>query len=740
MKPFRTIIILSSALLLTLLLVACPPPTENTRPVPNLQTYPPYPGINILDNVIYGVNENMQYSLHGNNEPDYIDCDAGVVHVTFEQDNDVWVRDATDPINAQHLGMVSNLGNYPDLAPSNKIGLTSSVVAPGESARILFKYYNIGASSADRSFTVSFYLSTDKNIEPGTDTCVTTITGTRTMSVGLDPELENYFFAVDFTIPGALTYGTYYLGYFLDSNSQVDELNEGNNVSPPEAVAEIYVTDTTTNSGGAFKVVNSWGVGGLWEKAADGHYWMTYQTVKALQLPCYYYYNDTANIYHPTAIAVFQVTHPQRNACRIVFGLGDPDNPVISKEFQPRYGDTMYGGALPFPANAMALDISEFVSMMNDSDLFMKITTASGAAAGSVGSFSVYFYDASSGTQIGGPMSGTSGAFTGDGVSTSFSITTTGSVPDTVVPPVARSIQSWLTTKPFLEVKPTPEELALDMAQVGVSVPGQNYAKVVDGLYGVGWAPPSQAEWDAMNKLVGIQTPVSASTPINDMVDHSVGQYFPPIGDQGTKGSCTAWSTAYYIHTFYMAMEHGWDFTDTTWQVGSAYGTPGYPSENRNRIFSPDFIYHQINQGGDYGSSAAVAMTELINMGCSPWEDMEYSQSTSTSWPSATAYTNAASYRASDMPTLYGNLQFGYFIIRTDADVNLLKTLLKNNYLVTCSIDADDSDSDAWWLYEEMDGNDVIDIGSVPTMHLNHAQTIVGFKDGTFWNPADPEN
>jgi hypothetical protein len=740
MKTSRAFLVVATACLSTGLLVSCPTPvTTNNNPVPNLLTYPPYPGINIQDNVIYGVNSNMQYSLHGDIDTYYTDCGGGIVHVTFEKDDDVWVRATGAPLTAKRLGVVANLGSYPDLAPSNLIGLTVSNVAPGEQARILYKYYNIGSASANRSFAVTFYLSTDKIITTD-DTLVATSTGTHTMSIGLDPEGENYYYPVDFTVPSSLAYGTYYLGYILDSGSDVEELNEDNNASPPEAVAEIYVTDVTPNTdGGAFKVVNSWGVGGSWENVADGHYWLTYQTVKALQLSCFYYRNDDTALYQPTAIAVFRITHPERDKCRIVLGLGDPDNPVVSKEFQPRYGDVMYSGALPFPPNEMALDVSEFASMISSADLFLKITTAAGAAGGAVNSFAVNFYSASDGTPL-GSISGDGGDFAGNGGVTVFAAHTTGAVPAGVVPPVARSAAQ-KAVNPFLETKPTAEELARDMARVGVSVPGRSYAKVVDGSYGTGWAPPSEAEWTSMKLLVGFQSALAGSTPSNEKVDHSTEQYFPPVGNQGTEGSCAAWSTAYYVHTYYMAREHGWNLTGTTWVKGSSsYGDPGYPSNNRDKIFSPDFIYHQIDGGGDNGSSYPVAITQLINMGCSPWENMPYFQSDSTTWPSAVAFTKAASYRGSDMPTLYGTLQFGYFIIRTDADINLLKTLLKNNYLVTCAIDADNTDADGVTLYQFLDANDVIDRGSFPSMHLNHAQTIVGFKDGTAWHPATPDD
>ena len=105
-------------------------------------------------------------------------------------------------------------------------------------------------------------------------------------------------------------------------------------------------------------------------------------------------------------------------------------------------------------------------------------------------------------------------------------------------------------------------------------------------------------------------------------------------------------------------------------------------------------------------------------------------------------FLQAAKYRAREVYQSNGYLNYGYIIVRTDADINLLKNLVYNGYCLTASVDAagvlytDLTPS----LYDYLNASDVIDTTSLGVGSVNHAQTIVGFKDGTTWNPADPDN
>ena len=114
---------------------------------------------------------------------------------------------------------------------------------------------------------------------------------------------------VDFTVPD--TPGEYYIGMIIDTENTASELNEENNTTLPAQTAFFVIEDDTTPAGGAIKIVNSWGTGG-WENKNDGHYWLTYDTIKSLQLSITYYQNDFDTVYQPRVLAVFNLTHPLR--------------------------------------------------------------------------------------------------------------------------------------------------------------------------------------------------------------------------------------------------------------------------------------------------------------------------------------------------------------------------------------------------------------------------------------------
>jgi PKD repeat protein len=149
---------------------------------------------------------------------------------------------------------------------------------------------------------------------------------------------------------------------------------------------------------GAFKVVNSWGVGG-WEKQADGFYWISYQCMKD-QVYWMDFFLDQSG-YQPQMIAVFQMNHERRGDCQIRIGIGPKENPLSLKNFIDYF---CFPGDYPFPANIMVADITEFSSYLNGDDSFFIRVLDYGqgtpiygdevgtSAAGSIQSFGIEMY------------------------------------------------------------------------------------------------------------------------------------------------------------------------------------------------------------------------------------------------------------------------------------------------------------------------------------------------------------
>ncbi|HAD81890.1 MAG: hypothetical protein A2509_11685 [Candidatus Edwardsbacteria bacterium RIFOXYD12_FULL_50_11] len=111
-------------------------------------------------------------------------------------------------------------------------------------------------------------------------------------------------------------------------------------------------------------------------------------------------------------------------------------------------------------------------------------------------------------------------------------------------------------------------------------------------------------------------------------VDHSADM--PPVGNQGGQGSCTAWATAYYHKSYQEWVEHNWSLADS------------------NHLFSPSFVYNQINGGADNGSWFGDAFQVLCDMGSSSILLKPYNDGECTSWPSETAYDSAIPYRCNE--------------------------------------------------------------------------------------------
>jgi C1A family cysteine protease len=94
----------------------------------------------------------------------------------------------------------------------------------------------------------------------------------------------------------------------------------------------------------------------------------------------------------------------------------------------------------------------------------------------------------------------------------------------------------------------------------------------------------------------------SSSTPLS-FVDLSTLDQFPPIGNQGNVGSCTAWSTGYYLNSFASATRYNASLKNKT---KSPY------------MCNPSYIYPYINLGSDAGGWPVDSFNIQKWTGCAP--------------------------------------------------------------------------------------------------------------------------
>ena len=247
----------------------------------------------------------------------------------------------------------------------------------------------------------------------------------------------------------------------------------------------------------------------------------------------------------------------------------------------------------------------------------------------------------------------------------------------------------------------------------GIFEEGRNYNLKIDG-HGTGLRPPTEEEWVEIAKkgyFVEKILPIQQEEPPSS-VDHTTEPWFPPIGNQNGEGSCTTWAVGYYTKTFQEAKEHGWNLTEAEWLGGyTGHPTPEY----QDRIMSPDFIYHLINNGVDEGSSFYDAITLVCSIGASSWEKMPYDPIDHSSWPPEEAWREAPLYRGNSSG-------FEVMSLSTDSDIISLKNWIASGNLAMIAVDANQYENfpsykDEWTL------------DNYVNPQINHANTIVGYND-----------
>jgi fibronectin type 3 domain-containing protein len=102
---------------------------------------------------------------------------------------------------------------------------------------------------------------------------------------------------------------------------------------------------------------------------------------------------------------------------------------------------------------------------------------------------------------------------------------------------------------------------------------------------------------------------------------------FPPVRSQGMQNSCVAWSVAYATKSYQEKIKRGWTY-------------------NNSSLFSPAYIYNQINGGKDQGSAIEHAMDLIKEKGCATLSTAPYNPNDYRSQPSRAAHNEAAKYKA----------------------------------------------------------------------------------------------
>ena len=253
--------------------------------------------------------------------------------------------------------------------------------------------------------------------------------------------------------------------------------------------------------------------------------------------------------------------------------------------------------------------------------------------------------------------------------------------------------------------------------KIGVYEVGRNCGKRI-GEYGTGWRPPTEEEWKQMINGACIVERVSLKDVIQipSVVDHTAKPWFPPIGNQGSESSCVAWAVGYYMKTFQEAKEHNWNLSMAVWEGGQP------SAEYQDRIVSPDFIYHLINNGSDQGASSWTAINLICSIGASSWEKMPYNPGDSAKWPPEEAWREAPLYRGNSSG-------YEFMWINTNEGLENLKNLIASGNLAVITIDGSKIYNGLWSLLTDKDMLTLDNYAPPWDNEAWHAVTVVGYDD-----------
>src|SRR5262245_12034094 len=102
---------------------------------------------------------------------------------------------------------------------------------------------------------------------------------------------------------------------------------------------------------------------------------------------------------------------------------------------------------------------------------------------------------------------------------------------------------------------------------------------------------------------------------------------FPSPGDQGQQSSCVGWATAYALKSYQEGREIGWGLNTVA------------------HLFSPAYVYNQINGGRDAGSFINEALQLVVDQGVATWSQTPYNDADFLTQPSPQARAQASGFK-----------------------------------------------------------------------------------------------
>jgi len=198
-------------------------------------------------------------------------------------------------------------------------------------------------------------------------------------------------------------------------------------------------------------------------------------------------------------------------------------------------------------------------------------------------------------------------------------------------------------------------------------------------------------------------------------IDNSTLKYFPPLGSQGSLGSCVHYSSGYYVMTYMYSWAH---------DVDAKNG-------DTSTHLSPKWTYNMSNNGTTGGSGLTDGYLIAEKHGMATWEDFPYVGSTSPAtnyreWPMTASVWRDAINRRFNTYTYVSDCN-------TDTGIGNIKSLLNDGYILTFGTYIS---SWQWTTVSDDPGTEEDNpyVGQHACHWLNggagaHSMTIVGYDD-----------
>lgn len=168
---------------------------------------------------------------------------------------------------------------------------------------------------------------------------------------------------------------------------------------------------------------------------------------------------------------------------------------------------------------------------------------------------------------------------------------------------------------------------------------------------------------------------------------------FPVPGRQGNQSSCVAWATAYAARSYLEIRKQGWEVND--------------PSH----LFSPAFIYNQINSGRcDRGTSISEALNLLQKTGVVPLSEFPYDQKDCSKSPAPQTVALAGNFRIKD------------WLRVNEQKLDDIKGQIYLGNPVIFGMSVSDE-------FKNLKGDEIYNDLSMPNPNQGHAMVLVGYDD-----------